>query len=61
MSAALVFVGLWSGIAMWPVLVRPDRVRRPAAVQASARIGPAAPAGPQIVPVPWRSEPPVGV
>ena len=59
--AALVFVGLWSGIPMWLVLKRPDRGPESLAVQAPARIRPAAPAGPQIMPVPRRSEHPVGV
>jgi len=59
--AALVFVGLWSGIPMWLVLKRPDRGPESLAVQASARIRPAAPAEPQIMPVPRRSEHPVGV
>ena len=44
--AALVFVGLWSGIPMWLVLKRPDRGPESLAVQASARIRPAAPAEP---------------
>ena len=57
--AALVFVGLWSGIPMWLVLKRPDRGPESLAVQ--ARIRPAAPAEPQIMPVPRRSEHPVGV
>jgi len=59
--AALVFVGLWSGIPMWLVLRRPDRGPQPLAVQAPARIRPAAPAEPRIVPVPRRSGQPVGV
>ena len=59
--AALVFVGLWSGIPMWLVLKRPDRGPQSLAVQAPARIRPAAPAEPQIVPVPRRSEQPAGV
>ncbi len=59
--AALVFVGLWSGIPMWLVLKRPDQGPESLAVRAPARIRPAAPAEPQIVPVPRRSEQPVGV
>lgn len=59
--AALVFVGLWSGIPMWLVLKRPDRGPGSLAVQAPARIRPVAPTEPQIVPVPRRSEQPVGV
>jgi hypothetical protein len=59
--AALVFVGLWSGIPMWLVLRRPDRGPASHAVQAPARIRAAAPAEPQIVPVPRRSEQPAGV
>jgi hypothetical protein len=59
--AALVFVGLWSGIPMWLVLRRPDRGPQSLTVQALARIGQAAPAERQIMPVPRRSEQPVGV
>jgi hypothetical protein len=59
--AALVFVGLWSGIPMWLVLRCPDRGAGSLAVRAPARIRPAAPAEPQIVPVPRRSEQPAGV
>ena len=36
--AALVFVGLWSGIPMWLVLKHPDEARGSVAVQAPARI-----------------------
>jgi hypothetical protein len=46
---------------MWLVLKRPDRGPESLAVQASARIRPAAPAEPQIMPVRQRSEHPVGV
>jgi hypothetical protein len=56
--AALVCVGLWSGIPMWLVLKHPDR--GPTSL-APARARQAAPAEPQITPVPHRSEQPVGV
>jgi hypothetical protein len=59
--AALVFVGLWSGIPLWLVLKRPDRGPQSPAAQAPARIRPAAPAAPQIVVVPRPSEHPVAV
>jgi hypothetical protein len=58
--AALVFVGLWSGIPMWLVLRHPDRGPQARAVQASAPIGPVAPADPHM-PVPRRTEHLAGV
>ena len=57
--AALVFFGLWSGIPMWLVLRHPDRGPAPLAVQPPARTRPAAPAEPQITPVPQRTGHPV--
>jgi hypothetical protein len=59
--AALVFLGLWSGIPLWLVLKRPDRGPESLAVQAPARTRPVAPAEPQITLVPEASKHPVGV
>ena len=59
--AALVFFGLWSGIPMWLVLKHPDRGPAPLAVQPPAPTRSAAPAEPQIAPVPQHGEYPVAV
>jgi hypothetical protein len=59
--AALVFVGLWSGIPMWLVLRHPDRGPAPLAEQSAAPARRAAPAEPQITPVPHHSGHPVAV
>jgi len=57
--AALVFLGLWSGIPLWLILKHPDRGPAPLAVQSPASRP--APAEPQIAPVPRYTEHPVAV
>lgn len=59
--AALVFLGLWSGIPMWLVLKRPDHGPASLAVQAPAQTRPVAPAEPQITLVPEGGKHPAGV
>ena len=59
--AALVFVGLWSGIPMWLVLRHPDRGPAPLPAQSPAGGRRAAPAKPQLTLAPQRGKHPVTV
>jgi len=59
--AALVFLGLWTGIPMWLILKHPDRGPAPLAVPSPAPARRPALAEPQITPVLRHSEHPVAV
>ena len=63
--AALVFLGLWSGIPMWLILRHPDRgpaqVPAPTPAQVPAQARQAAPVGPQIADAAQRADQLAGV